>query len=56
MPYDIVLEKSDEGFSASVPALPGCWSQGGSEEEALENGRAAIEEYLSALDEFGDAD
>ena len=33
MKYKIALQKSDEGFSVSVPGLPGCWSQGATEEE-----------------------
>jgi predicted RNase H-like HicB family nuclease len=37
MKYEIALHESEEGFSASVPGLPGCWSQGESEEEALRN-------------------
>lgn len=28
MKYKIALQRSDEGYSASVPGLPGCWSQG----------------------------
>ena len=38
---------TEEGYSVSCPGLPGCWSQGATEEEALENIRAAIREYLS---------
>ena len=34
MKYKIALQKSDAGFSVSVPGLPGCWSQGATEEEA----------------------
>jgi predicted RNase H-like HicB family nuclease len=34
--------------------LPGCWSQGATEEEALENIQAAIQEYLAARDELLD--
>lgn len=49
MKYKIVLKKSDEGFSASCPGLPGCWSQGSTEEEALENIQDAIQEYLAAV-------
>ena len=49
--YRVVLEHSDEGISASVPGLPGCWSQGSTEQEALENIRVAIEEYLSVVAE-----
>ena len=37
MKYKIAIHKSDEGFSVSVPGLPGCWSQGTTEPEALEN-------------------
>jgi predicted RNase H-like HicB family nuclease len=49
--YKVVLEKSEEGYSVSCPALPGCWSQGESEIEALGNIKSAIEEYLDVLDE-----
>jgi predicted RNase H-like HicB family nuclease len=45
----VVLQQSEEGFSVSCPALPGCWSQGATEAEALENIRSAIEEYLAAV-------
>ena len=57
MRYKIVLEKSDEGYSVSCPGLPGCWSQGESEEEAIENIKDAIEEYLAAVyDSIKDAE
>ena len=51
MKYRIALHKSEEGYSVSVPGLPGCWSQGTTEEEAVENIRDAIREYLSVVDE-----
>jgi predicted RNase H-like HicB family nuclease len=51
MKYKVMLHRSDEGISVSVPALPGCWSEGDTEEEALANIRDAIEEYLAALEE-----
>jgi len=51
MKYRIALHKSEDGYSVSVPGLPGCWSQGATEEEALENIRDAIREYLSVVDE-----
>jgi len=38
MKYKVALHKSEEGFSVNVPGLPGCWSQGVTEEEALETG------------------
>ena len=52
MNYKVVLHKSEEGYSVSCPGLPGCWSQGETEEEALENIRDAIQEYLAAIDEL----
>lgn len=42
MKYSISLKKTKEGFSVSCPGLPGCWSQGEMEEEALENIAEAI--------------
>jgi predicted RNase H-like HicB family nuclease len=51
MKYKIAIHKSDEGFSVSVPGLPGCWSQGAMEGEALENIRDAIREYVSVVEE-----
>jgi predicted RNase H-like HicB family nuclease len=52
MKYRIAVERTEEGFSVHVAGLPGCWSQGGTEEEALANIRDAIQEYLAARDEF----
>jgi predicted RNase H-like HicB family nuclease len=51
MRYRIALHQSDEGFSVSVPGLPGCWSQGSTESEALENIKDAIREYLAVVEE-----
>lgn len=51
MKYRIALHKSHEGYSVSVPGLPGCWSQGDTEQEAVENIREAIREYLSVVEE-----
>ena len=48
MKYLVVLHETDEGISVSVPGLPGCWSEGDSEAEALANIKGAIEEYLAA--------
>jgi predicted RNase H-like HicB family nuclease len=50
--YTVSLKKSDEGFSVWVPGLPGCASQGQSEQEALENIRDAIREYLNVAEEL----
>ena len=52
MKYKIALQNTEEGFSVSVPGLPGCWSQGATEEEALLNIQDAIREYLKARDEL----
>ena len=52
MNYKVRLRKSEEGYSVSCPGLPGCWSQGETEEEALENIQDAIKEYLAAVDEL----
>ena len=49
MKYKVVLKKSREGYSVSCPGLPGCWSQGKTEDEALENIQDAIREYLEAV-------
>jgi len=51
MKYQVALHKSDEGYAVSCPGLPGCWSQGATEAEALLNIRDAIEEYLAAVRE-----
>ena len=48
MKYKVVLRESEEGFSVSCPGLPGCWSQGKTEEEALASIQKAIREYLEA--------
>jgi predicted RNase H-like HicB family nuclease len=48
MKFRIALYPSDEGFAVSAPSLPGCWSQGATEEEAAANIAEAIREYLDA--------
>ena len=54
MKYKIALRRSKEGYSVSVPGLPGCWSQGATEQEALENVRDAIREYLAAVGDLSE--
>ena len=51
MKYKVALLKSEEGYSVSVPGLPGCWSQGQTEQEALTNIEEAIREYLEVAKE-----
>lgn len=48
MRFKVALYPSDQGFAVSVPSLPGCWSQGTTEVDALANIRDAIQEYLDA--------
>lgn len=52
MKYKISLHQTEEGYSVSVPGLPGCWSQGETEAEALANIQDAIREYLAARDDL----
>ena len=52
MKYKVILKKTDEGYSVSCPGLPGCWSQGETEQEALENIREAIEGYLEVVEDL----
>jgi predicted RNase H-like HicB family nuclease len=48
----IVLEPSDEGgYTAYVPSLPGCISEGDTAEEAMANIREAIELYLESVED-----
>jgi predicted RNase H-like HicB family nuclease len=54
MRYKIVLEPSDEGYAASVLGLPGCHSQGVTEQEALHNISDAIREYLEVVDDLSE--
>jgi len=51
MRYKVVLHYEDDGISVSVPGLPGCWSEGDTESEALANIQDAIREYLAAMNE-----
>ena len=52
MRYRVNLKKTSEGYSVWVPGLPGCWSQGKTEEEALENIADAIKAYLKTAEEL----
>ncbi len=52
MRYKVRLLKSEEGYAICCPSLPGCWSQGKTKEEALENIKDAIKTYLEAVDDL----
>jgi predicted RNase H-like HicB family nuclease len=49
----IALRHSKEGYSVSVPDLPGCWSQGRTAREAVGNLQAAVREYVSVAKDLG---
>jgi len=54
MKFTVILESQEEGgFTVTVPALPGCISEGETREEALNNIKEAIELYIEALKEDG---
>ncbi len=52
MEYKVILEPcvEDEGYIAHCPALPGCFSQGDTKKEAIENIKEAIMAYLESLE------
>jgi predicted RNase H-like HicB family nuclease len=52
MKFKVAIHLDDDGFAVSGPGLPGCWSQGEPEQEALANIEVAIRECLEVVDEF----
>ncbi len=52
MKYKISLHHDEEGYSVSVPGLPGCWSQGATEAEAIHNTAEAIRDYIEAREDM----
>ena len=51
MQLNAIIEKDENGYYAYVPELKGCYSQGESFEEALQNIREAAELFIESLDE-----
>jgi predicted RNase H-like HicB family nuclease len=49
--YRVLLIESEEGFAVQCPALPGCWSQGRTRDDALKNIREAIRLWLDVAEE-----
>jgi len=47
--FKIILEPEDTGFSVTVPALPGCATQGETLEECMRNAKEAIQLYIQSL-------
>lgn len=52
MKYKVNLQETEEEYAVWVPGLLGCWSQGKTEEEALENIKDAIQGYLETVEEL----
>jgi predicted RNase H-like HicB family nuclease len=52
MKYKVNFKKTGEGYAVWVPGLPGCWSQGQTEQEALENIKDALRAYLETVEEL----
>jgi len=53
MKFNVVIEEAQEGgYNVSVPALDGCFSQGETMEEALENVKEAIVCYLEGIEKL----
>jgi len=53
MKFNVILEPAEEGgFNVTVPALDGCFTEGETEEEALENAKEAIHCYLEGLEKL----
>lgn len=56
MVFKVILEPAEEGgYVAHCPALKGCWSQGETVKEALENIKDAIEGYIESLKKHGES-
>jgi predicted RNase H-like HicB family nuclease len=52
MKYSVRLEQTEEGYAVWCPGLPGCWSQGTTENEALENIKDAIMTYIVTVEDL----
>jgi len=53
-PFDVIVEEQEEGgYVASVPDLPGLWTQGETREQTIAMVKEAVAGYLETLDELG---
>lgn len=52
MKYKVSIKKTGEGYAVWCPGLPGCWSQGETEAEALDNVKDAIRTYLATMNDL----
>ncbi|NYZ73994.1 type II toxin-antitoxin system HicB family antitoxin [Candidatus Micrarchaeota archaeon] len=53
MRYHVILEKQETGYTAYVPELPGCVSQGENKKETLTNINEALSLYIAELGAYG---
>ena len=49
MKFKVVLYETEEGFAVGCPTLPGCWTQGKTRQEALDNIRLGIREFVEVI-------
>ena len=55
MKFNIILEKAEEGgYNVEIPALDGCYTQGETVEEAIENAKEAIVCYIEGLEKVNE--
>lgn len=54
MKYKVILHKEDKGYTVEVPALEGCFTQGKTFQEAIENAKEAIVCYIESLKKDGE--
>jgi len=55
MKFNVVLEKAEEGgYNVTVPALDGCFTEGDTVEDALDNAKEAILCYLEGLEKLNE--
>ena len=53
--FHVILEHNETGrYTVTIPALPGCISEGDTKKEALANIKEAIELYIESLDADGE--
>ena len=55
MKFNVVIEEAEEGgYNITVPALDGCFTQGETMDEALDNAKEAIVCYLEGLEKLNE--
>ena len=54
--YEVIIywSSEDDVFIAEIPELPGCMAHGETQEEALKNGKDAMQLWIDTAKEFGD--